>query len=592
MDAGACLHTVDVLSDDALTAARSRLNSAAGAMLRALWVASTSQLVVMIHHLAIDGVSWRVLLEDLNIAWAQHHSGQPVQLPVTGTSFARWASLLAEYARRPDVVDQADAWKQVTAAPAALPAVRPDLDTFATAGHLSVSLDAEITGMLLGEVPAAFRAGVGDILLIAFAMAVSEFSSDGSKPIGIDVEGHGRHDELAPDVDLSRTVGWFTTKYPVSLTLGPVNGPRWTRLVAGEAALGALIKDAKEQLRAQPHPLTYGVLRYLNTEVDLDGCEPPIGFNYLGRLGGPAAERADHFWRVSLDGVSSIAAATAVPMPLMHTLELNAVTVDTGTGPHLQANWTWAPTALDRPAIARLSQLWFEALAGICAHVRRGGGGLTPSDIAPARLSQQQIDELQRQHQIADVLPLTPVQQGLLFHANTVHASADDLYAGQLEIGLTGPLDPHRLRDAVHTVIRRHPNLVARFCDQFGEPVQIIPADPAASWRYVDLDGGDVDDQIQRLCAAERAAVCDLANQPVFRAALIRTAADRHRLVLTNHHIVLDGWSMPILLREIFASYYGQRLPAAVSYRGFVSWLSTRDREAARAAWRAAVGRL
>ena len=163
------------------------------------------------------------------------------------------------------------------------------------------------------------------------------------------------------------------------------------------------------------------------------------------------------------------------------------------------------------------------------------------------------------------MLPLTPLQQGLLFHASTAHGSDDDVYAVQLDITVTGPLDPHRLRDAVHTVVTRHPHLVARFCDQFDEPVQIIPADPVAPWRYVELGAGDVDvdEQIERVCAAERAAVCDLADQPAFRAALIRTATDRHRLVLTNHHIVLDGWSLPILLREIFASYYGQRLPAA-----------------------------
>ena len=150
-------------------------------------------------------------------------------------------------------------------------------------------------------------------------------------------------------------------------------------------------------------------------------------------------------------------AAAAVPMPLMHTVELNAGTVDTDAGPQLHANWTWAPSALDHAQVSRLSRLWFEALAGICAHVRGGGGGLTPSDIAPARLSQQQIDELQRQYRIADVLPLTPLQQGLLFHASTAQGSDDDVYAVQLDITVTGPLDPHRLRDAVHTVVNRHP---------------------------------------------------------------------------------------------------------------------------------------
>ena len=137
-------------------------------------------------------------------------------------------------------------------------------------------------------------------------------------------------------------------------------------------------------------------------------------------------------------------------------------------------------------------------------------------------------------------------------------------------------------------MVNRHPNLAARFCPQFDQPVQIIPADPVAPWRYVELDADDVDveEQIQRVCAAERAAVCDLADQPAFRVALIRIAKDRHRFVLTNHHIVLDGWSLPILLGEIFAGYHGQRLPAAVSYRRFVTWLADRDLDAAHAAWR------
>ena len=146
---------------------------------------------------------------------------------------------------------------------------------------------------------------------------------------------------------------------------------------------------------------------------------------------------------------------------------------------------------------------------------------------------------------IADVLPLTPLQQGLLFHASAAQAG-DDLYAVQLDITVSGPLDPHRLREAVHTVVTRHPHLAARFSAEFDEPVQIIPADPAAPWQYVDLDADDddvdIEEHVQGVCAAERAAVCDLTGQSAFRVALIRTAADRHRFVLTNHHIVMDGW--------------------------------------------------
>jgi non-ribosomal peptide synthase protein (TIGR01720 family) len=416
---------------------------------------------------------------------------------------------------------------------------------------------------------------------------VAEFFGAGAAPVGIDVEGHGRQEELGADVDLSHTVGWFTTKYPVSLAVG---GLSWAQVVAGQAALGAVVKDAKEQLRALPDGLTYGVLRYLNPDVNLAASDPAIGFNYLGRLGAAAAELSDDFWRISQDGGAAAGTSQAVPLTLAHSIELNASTADTESGPRLQANWAWAPSAVEQDQVSRLSRLWFEALAGICAHVRRGGGGLTSSDIAPAQLSQQQIDELCRQYRVADVLPLTPLQQGLLFHASAAHGRADDVYAVQLDLRLNGPLDPDRLRDAVHTTVKRHPNLAARFCEQFDEPVQIIPADAAPAWQYVELDtrGGDVDveERIEQLCATERAAVCDFANPPAFRVAAIRAAADRHRLVLTNHHILMDGWSLQILLREIFIGYYGHRLPAPVSYRRFVVWQSDRDRGSARAAWR------
>ncbi|MBZ4597626.1 amino acid adenylation domain-containing protein [Mycobacterium avium subsp. hominissuis] len=578
-----CLRAVDSLSDTALIEARSRLNVSDGVLLSAVWASETSQLALVVHHLAVDGVSWRTLIEDINIAWAQHHSGQEIALPVPGTSFARWSSILAEYAKSPAVVAAAAAWQQVVGTAAVLPAVGPD-DTYASAGQLSASLDVQTTRLLLGEVPAAFHAGVQDILLIAFGLACTEFVGGGAL-IGIDVEGHGRHEEIAAGVDLSRTVGWFTTKYPVALRMS--RRLDWARVVAGEAALGAVIKDAKEQLRALPDGLSYGLLRYLNPEIEVQGRDPVIGFNYLGRLGA-GADLSEEMWRVSADSLSSAAVATAVPMPLAHTVELNAGTMDTEAGPQLHANWRWAASALTDEQLNRLSRLWFEALTGICAHVRAGGGGLTPSDIAPARLDQQQIDELCQQHQIADVLPLSPVQQGLLFHTGFAQ-ELEDLYAVQLGITVSGTLDPHRLRDAVQNAVNRHPNLVARFFDEFGEPVQIIPAEPEMAWRYLELDGGDIDEQLEQLSADERAAVCDLAGQPAFRAALIRIADDRHRLLLTIHHIVIDGWSLPVLLQEVFAGYYGQRLPAPPSYRSYLMWLSAQDRAAAQDAWREAL---
>ena len=198
----------------------------------------------------------------------------------------RWASLLAEHARRPDVIAQVDTWRQIAAVPAALPAVQPAVDTYASAGNLSVQLDAETTRMLLGEVPAVFHTGIHDILLIAFALACAEFLGTGGAPIVIDAEGHGRQEDVAADIDLSRTVGWFTTKYPVALNVGgPMGGLSWAQVTAGAAGLGAVIKDAKEQLQSLPDGLTYGLLRYLNSDVDLHGVRSGDRLQLSGAAG-------------------------------------------------------------------------------------------------------------------------------------------------------------------------------------------------------------------------------------------------------------------------------------------------------------------
>ncbi|MCK8646097.1 amino acid adenylation domain-containing protein [Mycobacterium colombiense] len=377
VDARTCLQAVDALSDEALVAARSRLNPGTGTMFTALWVPDTGQLALMIHHLSVDVPSWRILFEDLNIAWAQHHHGQPVELPTGRTSFARWGSVLSEHARSAAVVQLADTWRRLLATPAALPAVRPAVDTYAAAGHLLAALDIETTHQLLGEVSVVFHAGVQDILLIAFGLAWNEFLGAAGAPIGIDVKGHGRAEELGRDVDLSRTVGWFTCKYPVALTMGELP---WTDVAAGEAPLGPLITAALERLRAMPDGLTYGLLRYLNPEVGLDGSEPTIEFNYLGRFDADAAAVSNNLWRVDEDAMATIPAASAIPTPLGHTVEFNAALLDTGTGQRLHATWTWAPSALDEEQIQRLNQLLFEALTGICAHVRHGRGTApTPS---------------------------------------------------------------------------------------------------------------------------------------------------------------------------------------------------------------------
>ena len=241
---------------------------------------------------------------------------------------------------------------------------------------------SETTRLLLGAVPAAFHAGVQDILLIAFGLAWAEFLGTAGAPIGIDVEGHGRHEELAPNVDLSRTVGWFTTKYPVALSVGGLN---WAQVLAGDrGARVRSIKDAKEQLRALPDGLTYGLLRYLNPDVDLAGADPAIGFNYLGRLGAARPNVSGDLWRVE-PGRRRRWPAPPRRSRCRWCTPWNSTPAPSTPTParSLHANWTWAPSALDDEPDQPAEPI---VVRGPDRHLRTrtggGGGGLTPSDIA------------------------------------------------------------------------------------------------------------------------------------------------------------------------------------------------------------------
>ncbi len=286
----------------AAAAAERRLDPAAGVMVQAVWfdagASDPGRLLLTIHHLAVDGVSWRILVPDLAAAWQAISSGQAVALAARGTSFRRWAEQLAAHARDGGVVDELSFWSGELGKPS-LPLARDGLDpvrdTLGTAGHLTLTLPAGVTQPLLTQVPSAFHGGINDVLLTGLAVAVADWcrrhvqgaaASAGSHAVLLDLEGHGREEGycreerlgrdgsrlgVRQDVSarrhwiLTRTVGWFTSLYPVRLDPGLLD---LEEALGGGAALGRALKTIKEQLRAMPGKgLGYGLLRYLNPQT-------------------------------------------------------------------------------------------------------------------------------------------------------------------------------------------------------------------------------------------------------------------------------------------------------------------------------------
>ncbi|MFC0040243.1 non-ribosomal peptide synthetase [Actinomadura rayongensis] len=576
----ASVRRVDVAGQDAETlaatiaveraAARAALDPAAGDNVRLVWFDAgdaPGRLLLVVHHFAVDGVSWRILVPDLVTAWAALAAGGAPALDPVGTSLRAWARRLADEA--PARAGELDLWRGVLAGdpvPLGDRPLDPAVDTHATAVRFTAELDAETTGALLTAVPAAFHGRAADVLLTGFARAVAGWreARGRSGPVLLDVEGHGRED-VFPGLDLSRTVGWFTSKYPV-------------RLDPGELGPAESLKRVKETLRAIPdNGLGFGLLRYLNadTEAELAALPAPeIVVNYLGRVAD-----ADGDWSVAGEP-GALGGAADDALPLGHALAVDAVAQDGPDGPRLVATWTFAGALLAEADVRELAARWTAELRALAAVA--GEGGHTPSDFPLVALDAAAVADLERAHPaLTDVWPLAPLQQGLYFHS-LLDAAATDVYTGQLVLDLAGDLDAAALRAAAHALPARHASLRTAFTQAAdGEPVQVVLRDAAVDWREVACDEA----ALAALMDAERTRRFDLARPPFLRFVLAALGPGRYRLVLTFHHIVLDGWSMPSLAAELLALYSGQEPPRAPAYRDHLGWLARQDPAEAGAAW-------
>ncbi|PPK68806.1 non-ribosomal peptide synthetase [Actinokineospora auranticolor] len=556
------------------------VDPAAGTVVRAVWVdaGDTGRLVLVAHHLAVDAVSWGILLPDLRAAYDQVVSGGTPDLDPATTPYRQWARRLADQASSAGTVAEIDHWA------ATLDGADTELAQPTGQSH---SWSRTVSGVeawnLVGHLPSAFHCGVQEVLLAGLAGAVARWR-DAPAGVLVDVEGHGRH--AVDGEDLLRTVGWFTSVHPVRLD---VTGIDLAGAAVGTAAAGELLKSVKERVRAVPGDgLGYGLLRHLNPDTAGRLADLPsawIGFNYLGRA---ATATADTAWQLSEGPLGA-----GSDVVLAHSLEIGADVRDTPDGPRLRL--TIDSRGLDPAEVERLGAAWLELLTGLAAHAEDpAAGGHTPSDFDLVEVTSRDLAELSvAVPALADIWSLSPLQAGMLFE-RAVAEDGVDVYQSQRILDLDGPLDAARLRAAWNQVLARHESLRASFHQLgSGEAVQVVAADVDVPWREADVSGlatVAAEAEVNRLLATDRAERFDVTAAPLLRLLLIRVAANRHRLVLTSHHILLDGWSTPLVLGEVSTAYAGTRIPStAPSYRDYLTWLRRRDQDATRSAWRAAL---
>nr|WP_306306812.1 non-ribosomal peptide synthetase [Nocardia brevicatena] len=607
VDADAALMRVRLDRRDAaevdrhLQAAADRLDPRNGVLVRLVWMqdhsgAGPDLLWLVIHHLAVDAVSWRIILADLARAWGQTSDGGDPHFDPDTTSVRRWVHGLVEQAPG-RCTAELDLWKGVLERGDRLLGERrldPERDVTATAGRIRMRIPADVAEAVLTTVPARFHGGANDPLLAALALALGEWrrrrgmAADGEL---IALEGHGREEQAVPGADLSATVGWFTTRFPVRIELSDIDPEE---AFAGGAAAGRAIKQVKEQLRAVPdNGIGYGMLRCLDPRgsAELGNMpEPQISFNYLGRV---RSHEHSGAWAPTTE-FTALTATSDPRMALPAVLDINAIAEQGPDGLELDATWEFASLVLDAADVDELAGLWVRALRAFAGHIRSdSAGGFTPSDFPLVAVSQDDIDRRLREYPaMTDMWPLTALQAGLLFHAVYDHDGADG-YTVQVALTLAGQVDAERMRRAAQVLIDRHDSLRTAFVESAEGPRQIVLSDTRVEWCHSDIthlaDPGERAHELRRL-ATSASAPFDPARPPLMRFHLVRTGTDECRLLITNHHIVLDGWSMPLLVHELLSVYTaggdtGELAPPR-SYRDYLQWLHAQNQDAATAAWR------
>jgi len=543
-----------------------------------------NRLLIIIHHLAVDGVSWRIILDDLELLLTGLQNNSKPDLGIKSSSYRQWYEALCAYGKTRRLTSQGQYWEQVVGSYQPL-RVDKSYSNRARAKDMSnhtMRLGSVQTRLLLQEVPRVYHTEINDVLLCALALTICEWS--GTQKLVIGMEGHGR-ENIAEGIDTSRTVGWFTNLYPVLLEM------------AHDKGTGAIIKSVKEQLRSVPDKgLGYGVLKYINKEKKLAGgtCWD-IVFNYLGQLDNVVSSGK---W---LSGAGeSRGSSSGEDQTVDHKLALNGMV----QGGELILNWSYSNIHYEKKTIQDLVQKYQANLELLIDHCtgQKTNSFYTPSDYGlTSEVSYKELDEFlnepfrgkQRKDWIDGLYRLSGLQQGMLFHG--LYDGKTGTYSEQFTCDLISP-DMDAFSKSWRHVLNRHSILRSSFYyDVFQVPVQCVYREVDLPVTVVDLRGMNEEEQalaVSEFRDADQKKGFDFRSAPLIRVSLLQLSETSYRMFFTSHHILFDGWSRPIIIEEFLTAYElllsGTSLATVKEdrYEDYIRYIENVDKEKQEAFWR------
>jgi amino acid adenylation domain-containing protein/non-ribosomal peptide synthase protein (TIGR01720 family) len=530
-----------------------------------------TRLLIVIHHLVTDGLSWRILFEDMATLYHQMQLQTELKLPLKTDAYLHWPEKLTAYTRTKQY-QEAKAWWQ-DFAQQQMPVIADEnarLTGQKGVKRASFLLNRELTDSLLTRAHEPFYTQINDLLLAALLSAVKKQFNE--EKLLIALEGHGR-ESIDKHVNISRTIGWFTSIYPVLLS-------------SRSTGMTGLIKEVKEELRSVPNKGFDYLLYQLLEPQDKDAqIRPQIIFNYLGQFDSDMKnlpfELADE----------SHGSSQSKEEELLYDLDITGV-VREG---QLEMSLRYQAEKFSKDTISQLMQGYEESLAELISHcVQHEGREKTPADLTWKQLSLRELEELQQEASLTDVYPLSPMQEGMLFHQMMADASAN--YVGQITCQISGALDLVAIEQSMNKLMQRHDVLRTRFVHEgYTRPLQVVLEQSKIDFRFEDIRSVEDISSKQRLVrmkqGEEKHKGFDLANEVLMRLLVLQTEDRQFEFIWSHHHILMDGWCMGMLIQEFQVIYLAELankqidLPEIKPYANYIQWLESGDKEGSAQFW-------
>ncbi|WP_269903035.1 non-ribosomal peptide synthetase [Bacillus velezensis] len=533
-------------------------------------------LLIAIHHMVIDGVSWRILLEDMEQVYNNLQKGEPAVLPPKTASFQEWTRKLAEYANGSEIRKELRYWENIEKTK--IKEIPRDFNktdsVFKESRTITVSLTKQLTDKLQRNTNAAYNTQINDILLCSLGMAVKEWA--GLDKVLIGLEGHGR-ENILENISIERTIGWFTSLFPIVLDMEHSDD------------LPYCIKNTKEYLRRIPHKgIGYGIIKYLTAPAHKKDIsftiKPEIGFNYLGEI---SQKKRAVFQHADISSGTSVSLSNKK----LNAIEINSFIMDG----QLQLEFNYSTKEFKEETIKTLTESYINRLIDIIQHCgMKKIPEKTPFDYGDLDLSIGDLEQiLSSGKEIEKIHSLTPMQSGMLYHALLDPFS--QAYFEQLTFSLSGQLDIGRLNTAFNMLIEKYEILrTCFFHEGLSKFKQAVLRERKVKIEFEDISTFSEYQKKVRLKNVQfkdRGTRFDLTNDCLIRVTVLKTDEKEYKLLFSFHHIIMDGWCMSLIMNDIKTIYTSLKegretvLQHTEPYSTYLEWLDNQDKSAALEYW-------